>query len=126
MLKTLLSTVACASVLTIAVPSDAVMTPAGTLTAARALTAVRTPTGYTLSGELQSLNTCMDVHFVANRMIDGYDALQYKRPGSGPICGMVVTWKKTMLSVTTPRKPLIAHVRVAGPKMMNVPIKHPY
>jgi len=91
MLKTLLSTVACASVLTIAVPSDAVMTPAGTLTAARALTAVRTPTGYTLSGELQSLNTCMDVHFVANRMIDGYDALQYKRPGSGPICGMVVT-----------------------------------
>jgi len=31
-----------------------------------------------------------------------------------------------MLSVTTPRKPLIAHVRVAGPKTMNVPIKHPY
>jgi hypothetical protein len=126
MLKILLSTVACASVLTVALPSEAVMTPAGTLTAARALTAVRTATGYTLSGELQSLNTCMDVHFVANRMIDGYDALQYKRPGSGPFCGNAVTWKKSTLAITTKRKPLFAHVRVAGPKTIDVAIKHPY
>ena len=105
----------------ISAPAFAQIVP-GQLTAARNLHATRTPQGYNLFGELQSSSTCMDTRFRPRSLPNTFAAEQYKRPHSGPMCGFIVTWKRTMISVPRVHVPHIVHVRVAGGSVVNVPV----
>ena len=99
--------------------------PPGTLTAARDLHADKSATGYTLSGKLLSTNTCMDVRFSPLRKPDTFEAQQFKRAGSGPICGQLATFKPASLAVATAKVPPQVHVRVSGPKIVTVKMERP-
>ena len=89
--------------------------PVGTLTAARNLAAQGTKTGYIITGQLRSTNGCMDVRFSPVRMPDGYDADQYRRPGTEhKMCTEIVTWKPAKLSVKSQRHPAFIVIRSVG------------
>jgi len=125
MFRALISAAAVAATVAGAAAALAQPMPPGQLTSAKNLDAEGMATGYTLHGELFSSNSCMDTRFVANRMVDSYDAQQYKRPGSGPVCGQIAMYKKTELTVKTTRKPRYVYVHVAGPKTIKMKVGRP-
>ena len=95
----------------------------GHLTLAKNLAARVTPTGYRIAGDLQSTNGCMKTRFVPVRSIyPMFDAQEYRAAPPNVFCTMIVTWKHTMLPVTTPHAPKSVQIRTkAG--TLTIPVK---
>ncbi|HEY4441020.1 MAG TPA: hypothetical protein VGN14_11245 [Candidatus Elarobacter sp.] len=108
---------------TAAQATAAPMVPGNTLTTARNLAAKRGTTGYRLNGQLRSANSCMDVKFDADQPGPTvFDAVQFKRPGSGAKCDNIPTWKSATLPITARVIPANVTVRTAKQPVV-VPVR---